>query len=234
MYISSLLSSVTDIANLRVATRDQPKHGSLAKVDSSNLTSLVPFAEYMLGHTRYVQAYINELHDKRPEIRVVQQRRVAHPARVLRFLERAKEIVNEHPETTVQVDITFHGTRQSSVENIIQGGFRMPEVGFDGHALSTGHRPINGSKWGVGIYSSPDITTAHHYGNQDIFLCAVVLGNRFPCDIEDQGNLAGVIPGFHSHIWETGDCNEWVVFDSRQIIPLWHLEIAPREKVERL
>ena len=55
-------------------------------------------------------------------------------------------------------------------------------------------------------------------------MCAVAMGKAYPCKISIGMKGVGLRPGFDSHKSSGG--NEWVVFDSRQIIPLCVLHLT--------
>jgi hypothetical protein len=68
---------------------------------------------------------------------------------------------------TASLELVFHGTAFENIVPICTGGFAMPG--------RRGVRVVNGSSYGVGIYSSTDAATSSYYtrGHNEIMLCAL-------------------------------------------------------------
>jgi Poly(ADP-ribose) polymerase catalytic domain len=113
------------------------------------------------------------------------------------------------------VRLVFHGTPVWCASSITKKGFLMPG--------ENGHRSTTGQVYVPGIYCSPSIRIATHYGPQRIFMCAVTMGN---CNQWQTPRLSGFDSGVIGR-------NIWVVHSASRIVPLcvYHLEIE-RVKTE--
>lgn len=69
--------------------------------------------------------------------------------------------------STASLELVFHGTTFENIAPICTGGFAMPG--------RRGVRVVNGSSYGVGIYSSTDAATSSCFtrGHNEIMLCAL-------------------------------------------------------------
>jgi hypothetical protein len=140
--------------------------------------------------------------------------------------ESFKKMFYKITETSVDgqpsIEITFHGTSESNISSIVRDGFLLPE--YEG-VKRRGPAVAHGSQWGLGIYSSQNISHSHNYGKETIIMCAVIMGRSYQFSTWPRKSLKSVVKGYESHISPDGD--DWVVFHSDQIIPVCVLHIKP-------
>jgi hypothetical protein len=123
------------------------------------------------------------------------------------FLRKLEQIKNVNPEATPK--LTFHGTEPENIPSIIQQGFLFPDGTF--------HKSANGTAYGKGIYSSPDMYIASPFGAK-IILCAVISSKPrrfirsyyYPRNHQEKG--------CDSHV--SDDERILVMLQSEQIVPL--------------
>ncbi|KAK4500173.1 hypothetical protein PRZ48_008359 [Zasmidium cellare] len=132
--------------------------------------------------------------------------------------------------------VTFHGAPRAVVSSIVRNGFVVP-----GQTIaSTGekHTIRCGASFGVGIYSSPDLSYASVYGQGEdprvlhpgdipgfrIVVCATLMGRPAKVTRDQTLRRSGVYhEGCHSHI--SPNQLEYIVFKSSQIIPCYVLHV---------
>ncbi|KAL2060746.1 hypothetical protein VTL71DRAFT_9388 [Oculimacula yallundae] len=135
--------------------------------------------------------------------------------------------------------VTFHGTQRHLVSSIVRWGFVKP-------GERAGKETVlmhSGASFGVGIYSSPEISFALHYASdqhtqtrsEDIpglrmIVCATLMGCPLSVSRDNTRrtlNLAN--EDANSHISPNG--LEYVVFDRAQIIPCYviHFDFGPEK-----
>lgn len=110
--------------------------------------------------------------------------------------------------------VAFHGTKAQAAKGIEKDGLRMPGVG--------GVKVAHGSRFGKGIYTSPDISYAGRYSQGKLIVCAVLLGKPYQFTGAAGSGSGGCHEGFDSHIAAAG--KEYVVFDSACCLPIFLLE----------
>jgi hypothetical protein len=125
------------------------------------------------------------------------------------FLAKKQRIQNNVKESTVGVEIAFHGTAAGNVRSIYKQGFRLMH------------------KNSFATFCSPLFRTAFNYGEKKvgfcrqesvdtpIFICATLRGRVYVP--EDRILYIEQPPGFDSGVW-AGD--QWLIYDTRQIIPV--------------
>lgn len=126
----------------------------------------------------------------------------------------------------------FHGTRMTNVGKIVRSGLLVPSA-------QTGIKVATGSRYGQGIYSSPDPELALSYagcGYEDmnsvkLMVVAVLMGKeRVIADGEEPWG-GGCTDGYDSHMSEDG--RQYVVFHEAQILPCYVLHLMFRSNGER-
>jgi hypothetical protein len=137
-------------------------------------------------------------------------------------------------EYLVQPKITFHGTMRANVPSIVQYGFLKP-----GDKDPTNRDVIhvaNGTCYGKGIYSTPDLEYALYYSERGevhapselpgikIFVCATIMGRTATVGRLPQEDRTGEPEsGADSHASRCG--LEYVVFNKAQILPCFVLHL---------
>lgn len=126
----------------------------------------------------------------------------------------------------------FHGTRMANVGKIVRSGLLVP-------GAATGIKVTTGSRYGCGIYASPDPNLALCYAGEGIsdmnsiklMVCAVLMGKE--CIIPDGEEPwgGGCREGFDSHISEDG--KQYIVFHEAQILPCYVLHLMFRKHDEQ-
>lgn len=122
------------------------------------------------------------------------------------FKQRLEEIQKLNPKASPK--LSFHGTVDTCIPSIIQQGFLVPD--------GVTHHSVNGSRFGRGIYSSPQIDIAAGYG--EVILCAVASAKPNIWKNFQNGSADHPDRGYDSNV--VGDGNFLVMFGSEQIIPL--------------
>jgi len=135
-------------------------------------------------------------------------------------------------------EIVFHGTRRDYIANIVARGFVKP-----GDSMNGGKSTLKvqcGSRYGIGIYSSPDPLTSVSYADdsdegfqklpgEKLLVCACLMGRRYTCPAWTRDGSDQVMDGFDSHVGESftpkGEPKEYVVFNHAQLLPLYVLHI---------
>lgn len=125
----------------------------------------------------------------------------------------------------------FHGTRMVNVGKIVRSGLLVP-------GQATGIKVSTGSRYGCGIYSSPDPHLALCYAGEGVsdmnsvklMICAVLMGKE--CIIPDGEEPwgGGCKDGFDSHISQDG--KQYIVFHEAQILPCYVLHLMFRKHDE--
>ena len=121
---------------------------------------------------------------------------IVHPELQLRF----SQYINQ--EENPLIFMTFHGTSEQNVSSIKEHGLLVPGKGND-------IRPVNGSEYGLGIYTSFSGTSSieYCYGGNKMFVCAVCVRDKIV--ISEDGNVL-------------------VVFDERSVLPCWLITFENR------
>jgi hypothetical protein len=130
-----------------------------------------------------------------------------------------------------KIHLVYHGTAPGNVHNIVEQGFLVPKArrvavfrrSSRNERDNSVHVAVNGSSYGLGIYSSPNIGVALSYGKERLFVCAIIMDQTLACD---RGTMRGkgVAKGYTSHQSPSGE--EWIVFNSSQIVPLCVLHLG--------
>ena len=155
--------------------------------------------------------------------------------RMRRTLEAKYE---SHPrcKSFLNIEVAFHGTRREYVPNIISRGFVKP--GDVMNKIGDTLQVRSGSRWGRGIYLSPDPMFSIHYtdytlqneakrlAGRKLFVCAVLRGRPYHCTtsiFDAYMNQSDPHQGYDSNT----SPSEWeyVLFDSAQVLPLYILHI---------
>jgi len=136
---------------------------------------------------------------------------------------------NRHRRTTcdwAEIEVAFHGTRAENVGSIVTKGLIVPD--------RKNVRVASGSRYGLGIYTSPDINFSLHYtrGTGRLLVCAVLPGHKFICNDHNVEYGQGCVKGYDSH--QSEDRTELVLFKASQVLPCYviHYKYTPhmREK----
>eukprot|EP00667_Euglena_gracilis_P013304 EG_transcript_13720 len=116
------------------------------------------------------------------------------------------------------IQVAFHGTSARNVQNIVREGLVVPRE-------ATGVAVASGSRYGLGIYLSPNAGFSIRYchGGNKLLVCAVLLGKAWTCTGVEYG-VPVARPGFDSHISPCG--NEWVLFSEAQVLPCFVIHYA--------
>ncbi|KAH7327096.1 hypothetical protein BKA65DRAFT_566324 [Rhexocercosporidium sp. MPI-PUGE-AT-0058] len=155
-------------------------------------------------------------------------------------LDNARGLASELCKPTV----TFHGTQRHVVSSIVRWGFAKP-------GEKAGKETVQmrcGSSFGVGIYSSPDISFALHYASNQhtqtrsedvpglqMIVCATLMGCPLTVSRDDtRKTLDLATKDANSHVSPNG--MEYVVFDKAQIIPCYviHFDFGPEKARQAL
>ena len=112
------------------------------------------------------------------------------------------------------IEFAYHGTTDEATKLIAQNGFIAPlKVPVSRFTHSSG----NDGWYGNGIYLSPNPDVAACYSRGGMLLvCNVLRGKCYQCPGMMMG--ARLQSGFHSH--ESPDHQEWVFFESEQVLPV--------------
>ena len=152
------------------------------------------------------------------------------------FLDIVARLQKAYPQSDGRWDIAFHGTLPENTKPIIENGFKLPSL-----SKSVGHQSRFLWNWGPGIYCSPYGTYSYPFGHRwehgifrdhfpidpdatvYIFICAVIRGRIYQCELSRCRKYSGLEPGFDSH--KCFSQLEWIVFDEKMIIPLYLMAI---------
>ena len=140
-------------------------------------------------------------------------------------------------------EIVFHGTRRDYIANIVARGFVKP-----GDSMNGGKSTLKvrcGSRYGIGIYTSPDPLTSVSYADdsdegfqklpgEKLLVCACLMGRRYVCPAWGREDSDQVMEGFDSHVGEPftpkAEPREYVVFNPAQLLPLYVLHIDHEDR----
>jgi hypothetical protein len=201
--------------------------------DNKKLVDLAK-SKYNIDVTR-PQEYVGNINDHvrrlDPRVQVVNAENVLRADLAVKF-ERYRRYLsrcylegtrNKHRRTTcdwVDPMVVFHGTRAENVGSIVTSGLVVP----DGNKVSV----ASGSRYGLGIYTSPDINFSLHYtrGTGRLLVCAVLPGHKFICNDNNVDYAGGCTKGYDSHFSE--DRTELVLFKACQVLPCYVLHYKYR------
>jgi hypothetical protein len=142
---------------------------------------------------------------------------------------------NKHHRATcnwAESEVAFHGTRAENVGSIVSSGLHVP-----GREEKTdlAVKVASGSRYGLGIYTSPDINFSLHYtrGSGRLLVVAVLPGRKFICNDFNTKYGCNCTPGYDSH--QSQDKTELVLFKASAVLPCYvvhykytsHLEDKP-------
>ena len=110
-----------------------------------------------------------------------------------------------------QIKVAFHGTRKHNVGSIVRQGLMVPD--------DVKVKIANGSRYGRGIYASPDINFGFHYSRNEgrLLILATLPGKQYICT--ESYNLTDCKPGYDSHV--SADNTEMVLFKNAQVLPCY-------------
>ncbi|XP_065906292.1 uncharacterized protein [Dysidea avara] len=117
-----------------------------------------------------------------------------------------------HPQQySLEAQIAFHGTRMSALPSIVQKGLIVPG--------EKGVEVEHGSRYGVGIYLSPNADFSLHYSdNGQLIVCACVMGFVFRGDNYKKPDSR--------YFTFTSPCgNELVFFNAAQVLPCYVIKL---------
>uniref|UniRef100_A0A7S1G9J4 RWD domain-containing protein n=1 Tax=Bicosoecida sp. CB-2014 TaxID=1486930 RepID=A0A7S1G9J4_9STRA len=126
------------------------------------------------------------------------------------FERRCAEIAEKRGAAHARVLTAFHGTAERNVASIVRQGLLVP-------SRESGISVATGSRFGVGIYVSPDpqLSLCYSRGSGRLLVCAVVPGVPFVCHTNVWGG--GRRKGFDSHMSHDGQ--QIVLFKRSQVLP---------------
>jgi len=117
-----------------------------------------------------------------------------------------------------KIDIAFHGTKTRNVPSIVEHNLVVPGSEAGTKKITVTH----GSCFGKGIYLSPSIEKSSSYGST-VFVCLVLRGVvRLVSDVDS--SMRSSSSSFDSSV--SPDGNEFVFYDSDQILPCYLLTLA--------
>ena len=127
----------------------------------------------------------------------------------------------------------FHGTAMCSIGSIVSSGLVMPGT-HTGGGTKVGVR--SGSRYGQGIYCTPDPSFALNYAQNGrtnefsvkLMVCAVLPGKSFMILDGDEPWGGGCEDGYDSHVSEDG--SQIVVFSAAQILPCYVIHLMERRR----
>lgn len=219
---------------------DRQLVGNLERLDAATAQS------YMAKTT--IQSIIDGLP---PWLRLLHAEVVLRGSLLRRFNEAREKMIKKYAEEVrrrggsrraqdaavdklTQIDVVFHGTLRRHVGSIVQSGFVIP-----GNKTTTGEDVgiRCGSTWGIGTYTSPQLTYCLSYADttlkapkllpgQKVIVCAALMGRRF--EMRGGDNIyrrnPEVARGYDSHVSPSG--LEYVIFAPEHLLPLYvlHLE----------
>jgi len=122
------------------------------------------------------------------------------------------------------VTVAFHGTQAHKVYDIVREGLVVP-------GEETGVAIASGSRYGQGVYLSPDPDFSLHYcrGQGRLLVCAVLLGRPWVVHTDVSG-VRECRPGHDSHISPCG--KEYVLFNAAQVLPCFVIHHRERSATE--
>ncbi len=115
-----------------------------------------------------------------------------------------------------EIQVSYHGTRAENVGNIVKTGLQVPST--DPNAKV---KVASGSRYGLGIYTSPKINFSLHYtrGTGRLLVVATLPGRRFMCNDSNVSYGGGCKSGYDSH--QSHDGTELVLFKAAQVLPCY-------------
>lgn len=139
--------------------------------------------------------------------------------------------LQQHVLKLADIRPAFHGTRMVNVGKIVRSGLLVP-------GEQSGVRVLSGSRYGQGIYSSPDPNLALCYagsGYEDVksiklMVVAVLMGKEKKIMDGEEPWGGKCTEGFDSHISEDG--SQFVVFNEAQILPCYVLHLMQRTNTQ--
>lgn len=225
-----------------------------------DLSSIKDTAIHLLG-----QPIFEILKDVPDELRVLHVEPVFRSDLVRRFLERQERIRKDllsigHNElrrcvsradlqsgkitNTVEgmadylskATVTFHGSPRSRIASIVRHGLAVPgqKIGRTEETLEV----RCGASYGMGIYSSPSLSYASSYGQEEVLVqlwpgdvpgfrmivCATLMGRPLQVT-RDQTRRTEALFDEKAHSHVSPGKMEYIVFDKAQIIPCYVLHI---------
>ena len=139
-------------------------------------------------------------------------RPILRPDLETKFRAKARELADRYGGLEFATPVVaFHGTQARHVDGIEKSGFIVP--GQKGVAVA------HGSRFGMGIYTSPDPGYAARYTQDGKLLCVAVLMGRASHVGNEACGVSSPLNGGDSHIAAEG--KEFVVFDSSCVLPLF-------------
>jgi hypothetical protein len=128
---------------------------------------------------------------------------------------------NKHQRVTckwAESEVVFHGTRAENVGSIVEAGLQIPGQ-EDTENLKV--KVASGSRYGLGIYTSPDINFSLHYtrGEGRLLVVAALPGRKFICNDSNVQFGGKCTPGYDSH--QSHDNTELVLFKASAVLPCY-------------
>eukprot|EP00668_Euglena_longa_P004785 GGOE01005591.1.p1 GENE.GGOE01005591.1~~GGOE01005591.1.p1 ORF type:complete len:481 (-),score=141.22 GGOE01005591.1:193-1608(-) len=127
-------------------------------------------------------------------------------------------------EVLSAITVAFHGTPAHNMQNIVREGLVVPR-------LETGVEVACGSRYGQGIYLSPNADFSLHYcrGGGKLLVCAVLLGKQWICGGCEYMTTT-CTRGFDSHVSPCG--NELILFNEAQVLPCFVIHYCERSAAQ--
>eukprot|EP01064_Diplonema_japonicum_P028861 TRINITY_DN4534_c0_g2_i1.p1 TRINITY_DN4534_c0_g2~~TRINITY_DN4534_c0_g2_i1.p1 ORF type:complete len:230 (+),score=43.59 TRINITY_DN4534_c0_g2_i1:262-951(+) len=100
----------------------------------------------------------------------------------------------------------FHGTKGMFIDKIIEGGLKIPG--------RSGVRVVNGSAYGVGIYTGVTPSMSHYYASCTgyMFVCAGIVSGEYQTSVKRPGNMV-------------------VFFDDTLVLPCFLVAYTPHRSI---
>ena len=182
---------------------------------------------YFIGD---VNQLIKDISD---EVEVVNVENVLRPDLINRFKGYRKHLqqkyIQGHQRTTstlANIEVAYHGTYANNMYSIVKNGLVVP-VEKNRYGVQVAH----GSRYGTGIYVSPQINFSLHYsrGEGRLLIVAVLPGKKHVC----HGNKwsYNLTTGYDSHVSPCG--KELVLFKAVQVLPCMVIHYLNTEEIHQ-
>lgn len=121
----------------------------------------------------------------------------------------------------IQSEVVFHGTRAENVPSIVLNGLQVPGQEQSMVSDNLNVKVASGSRYGLGIYTSPNINFSLHYtrGSGRLLVLAVLPGRKFICNDKNVQYGGKCTPGYDSH--QSEDNTELVLFKAAAVLPCY-------------
>lgn len=148
-----------------------------------------------------------------------------------KYLEGAHNKHHRVSNTWAESEVAFHGTREENVGSIVSNGLVVPKPPDSIDNEDNHVKVASGSRYGLGIYTSPDINFSLHYtrGSGRLLVVAVLPGRKFICNDSNVKYGGSCTPGYDSH--QSEDKRELVLFKASAVLPCYVIHYKPSTRL---